>query len=449
MCSSSLHLGPAALWILLSALLVTPVAAGPAASYGKNFVRLGQSWQDELPPRPLLAPIADADADADVDEDADEDGAGYLQRLEQLELTQGPYADSLAEPLMDLGRLHLDAGQFEQAGQLYRRALHVVRINDGLQSERQLPLVQNLLKVYRGLGDWQGLDQRYEYYQRIAGVPQDHGIAVTLEYFRWQREALRRQLDSNAHRRLLRLYEQNAQLLEGVGTGAEDGLSVADRWQLVASQLRNLYLIQVLVQPRLDTRDIMTASPYYQQQRQQQELDIHEQRLLNIQRTAVSEGAALLQDFIAGTGPGNEVLQARAWLEMADWHQWNGSRHQASEDYAGLAGHLLDTGQSALLQEWFAEPVELPDNGVFLRDPGTGGISLSAQYDVSADGRARNLETKAEDEEHKGFAMRLYRSLLATRFRPRFDHGEAVTATGLQRDYRYLDREAVRRFQSP
>jgi tetratricopeptide (TPR) repeat protein len=343
---------------------VAPAAAGPAASYGKNFVRLGLSWQDESPPTTLLAPVVDAGADAD------ESGAGYLQQLQQLELTQGPYADSLAEPLMDLGRLHLDAGQFEQAGQLYRRALHVVRINDGLQSERQLPLVQSLLTVHRGLGDWQGLDQRYEYYHRIAGDPQDYGIGVTLEYFRWQREALRRQLDGNPHRRLLRLYEQNAQLLEGAATGAEGSLSVAEQWQLVASQLRNLYLIQVLVQPRLDTRVSMTASPFYQQQQRQQELDIHEQRLLNIQRTAVSEGAALLQDFIAGAGPGNEVLQAHAWLEMADWHQWNGSWHRASEDYAGLAGHLLDTGQGALLREWFAEPVELPDNGVFLRDPG-------------------------------------------------------------------------------
>ncbi|QIB66760.1 hypothetical protein [Kineobactrum salinum] len=213
--------------------------------------------------------------------------------------------------------------------------------------------------------------------------------------------------------------------------------------------MRNLYLIQALVQPRLDLRDSMTASPFYRQQQQQQELDIHQQRLLSIQRNAVAQGASLLTDFIAGAGAGSQVLQARAWLALADWHQWNGNRHRAREDYAALAGHLIETGQSTLLQEWFAEPVELPDNGVFLRDPGTGGISLAARYDVSADGRARNLETDAEDEEHKGFAMRLYRSLLATRFRPRFDNGQAVTATGLERSYRYLDREAIKRFQSP
>ncbi|QIB66759.1 hypothetical protein [Kineobactrum salinum] len=160
---------------------------------------------------------------ATADSDIGEDGARHLQRLEQLELDQGPYAAGLEEPLMDLGHLHLNAGQFAQAGQLYRQALHIVRINDGLLSERQLPLVQNLLTVHRSLGDWQGLDQRYDYYHRIAGAPQDQGIGVTLEYFRWQREALRRQLDSSADRRLLRLYEHNARVLEETVTAG--GLS--------------------------------------------------------------------------------------------------------------------------------------------------------------------------------------------------------------------------------
>lgn len=430
-------MGPAALWALLAALLSAPVAASPGARYGEHFVRAGHSWQAEAP----ALQVPEASSDAGVGE------AAQWQRLEQLELEQGPYADSLAEPLMDLARAHLDAGQFERAGQLYRRALHVVRINDGLQSERQLPLVQNLLSVHRGLGDWQGLDQRYDYYHRIAGGSGDSGLGVTLEYFRWQREALRRRLDSDVNRRLLRLYEGNAQLLVEAAA-AVPPLAAETHWQLVASQLRNLYLIQVLVQPQQDLRGSMNASPFYQQ-REEQELDIHEQRLLTLRRSAVSHGAALLTDFIAGAASGDKVLRARAWLAMADWHQWNDSRHQAREDYAGLTAYLLETGQSSLLQEWFSEPVELPDNGVFMRDPG-GGISLLARYDVSADGHARNLETAAEDEEHKGFAVRLHRSLRATRFRPRFDNlGEPVMTTGLERNYRYLDREAIKRFQSP
>jgi len=422
--------------MLLALLLAGPTAAAPAATYGRDFVRLDRQWPDEapVPQAPRLLPYGQAAA---LDT--------QRERLQMLEQEQGPYAATLAEPLMDMGRYLQEAGDAEQAGLLYQRALHVMRVNEGLYSDKQMPLLRSLFAVHRSLGDWRSLDARYDYFYRLAATSGQLDADSAVEYFRWQREALRRQLDSSDQRRLLRLYEINDQLL----AVADPELDAAEYWRLLDSQLRNLYLVQALVTPTVatPTRGFSSAAP--SRHAQLQEMDIHEQRLTNIQRSAVARGTELLSSFIDLTSLRDEQLRAQALLALADWHQWNGVRGRTGENYLRVVSHLQATGQEELLADWFGSPVELPDNGAFSRDPGDGGIPVLARFAVSAAGRARELETSALDEGQKGFAMRLYRSLLATRFRPRFENGAAVATAEVERNYRYLDPEAIRRFRSP
>lgn len=419
--------------IVLAVLLANPAATAPAATYGHDFVRLDRFWPDEAPV--VRAPTPREGQAAAV--------AARRERLLALEQDQGPYAAALAEPLMDMGRHLQEAGDAEQAGRLYQRALHVLRVNEGLYSDNQMPLLRSLFAVHRSLGDWEALDARYEYFFRLATISDQMDAGSAAEYFRWQREALRRQLDSSPERRLLRLYETNEQLL----AAAEPVQDAAEYWQLLDSQLRNLYLVQALATPRtvIATRGFTPTARFRGEY--PQEVDVHEQRLANIQRTAVARGRALLADFIDSPALGDEELRARAMLALADWHQWNGGR--AGEEYRQVVSHLQATGQEALLREWFGSPVELPDNGAFSRDPGAGGVWVSARFAVTAEGRSREIETVAANESEKGFAMRLYRSLLATRFRPRFEAGAAVATAEVERNYRYLDPETIRRFRSP
>lgn len=423
--------------MVLALLLANPTAAAPAATYGRDFVRLDRQWPDEVPVVPAVKPPPRLGQAAVV--------AAQRERLLLLEQEQGPYAPSLAEPLMDMGRYLQENGDPAQARLLYQRALHVLRVNEGLYSENQMPLLRSLFAVHRSLGDWQALDGRYDYFFRLATTSGQLDGETAMEYFRWQREALRRQLDSSDYRRLLSLYEANEQLL----ATADPALDSAGYWKLVSSQLRNLYLVQALVSPRTVTTTRGFTSPAPLRSEPLQEMDVHEQRLTNVQRSAVSRGTALLSDFIDSAGLRDEQLRAQALLALADWHQWNGVRGGAGKDYRQVIGHLQATGQEHLLGEWFGSPVELPDNGAFSRDPGEGGVPVSVRFTVSEAGRPRDIEATAADESQKGFAMRLYRSLLATRFRPRFEDGVAVATIDLERDYRYLDPEAIRRFRSP
>ncbi|MCR9187083.1 MAG: hypothetical protein NXH81_16905 [Halieaceae bacterium] len=423
--------------LLICAVPLAAAWAAPGISYGHDFIRAGKSWPDEAPLPARLDPAAALDPALTTRQ---------RERLQELEAVQGPYAPGLAEPLAELGRSLSQAGDPGAALRSFNRALHVMRVNEGLYSENQLPLIKELLAAHRSLGDWRALDARYDYYYRLlhgAGAVQDARGAA--EYFRWQREALRRELDSSDDRRLVQLFESNEQLLLAV----DNTLPAAERWYLVDSQLRNLYLIQARARP--DTLAVRsTAAPTFGfRQEPVQELDIYQQRLAAIQRLAEGRGTELLATFIAAPDLQDEALRARAWLALADWRQWNGAQGDALEDYRAVALHLQTTGQQSALEAWFGAPVELPDNGAFTRDPGAGGALVAARYRINDRGVAQDVETAALEEADSGFAMRLYRKLLRTRFRPRMEAGEPVASDPVERTYRYLDPEAIRRFRSP
>lgn len=422
--------------VVMTLPLAAPVATTMAAGYGRDFVRLDREWPDEAPVFPTGQP-PQRELSAAV--------AAQRERTLLLEQEQGPYYPGLAEPLLEMGRYLQESGDPAEARLLYQRALHVVRVNEGLYSEQQIPLLRSLLAVHRSLGDWAAVDGSYDYLYRLVTTAGDLDAATAAEYFRWQREALRRQLDSSESRRLLSVYEANEKLLDA----ADPGLDSAQYWALLDSQLRNLYLVQALVTPPVETTTRGFSATAALRSEAMLEMDVYEQRLLNVQRNAVARGTAILSDFIDSAILHDEHLRARALLALADWQQWNGARDLAGDTYRRVIHHLKATDQEHLLMEWLGGPVELPDNGVFSRDPGAGGVAVSARFGVSAAGQATGIQTTALDETQKGFAIRLHRGLRGTRFRPRFENGVAVDTSDIERHYRYLDPDAIRRFRSP
>ncbi len=425
----------AAVWLaaLFCAVPVPAVHAASGTPYGQEFVRLGVEWPEGRP-RGSGGSVSAAGRTAQV--------VGYERQVAESETSGGPYTDGLAEPLAALARHRRDRGELQQAERLYRRALHVVRVNDGLYTQRQIPILRELLDTYRSSGDLATLDDRYDYFFRLYGRGQppysEVRMGAALEYLRWQREALRRGLDADDKRRLLALYELNDELLRGVA--ADD--SADPRWyrQLSVSQLYNLYLIQDLMAPQMQNRSGVPNTPLLASDWDEQDFRVN--RLETLQRDAVGHGARLLQESLSsGTVPPEEL--ASMHLELGDWYQWNGFAQKASEQYGEVVRLLRETGRSEMLDEWLGEPVELPDNGAFWQPPapeeGQRRVQVRASYDVSARGRANNIQTSVAAEEDEDVASSLRRKLARTRFRPRFSSGAAEAQAGVVRDYAVLD----------
>jgi hypothetical protein len=404
---------------------------------------MGASWPDAgaVLPRRESAPLTA------------KDGAGYRRQVLELEHQGGPYANTLAEPLAGLGRLHWQNGDIAEAQRLYQRALHVVRVNDGLYSERQLPILQALFESYRQSGDLRALDERYNYYFRLYGNGEPPytpvRLGATIEYLRWQREALRLNADADDKARLLAAYNLNEQVLEGL-TRTESVDQPAFR-QLVMSQLRNLYLIQQRYAPRTDSRATV-ANPSFATSWGDEDFDL--KRLEMLQRKALPAGRSLLEQLIARTPPDATVELARAHLELADWNQWNGRTDEALDDYGQVVSLLRGDGQEDLIRQWLGRPVELPDNGAFWQpSPVANGkqtLAVTARYDVSAEGRVVNIQETSltrpqagadeeQAERHERRAYKLRRHLKQTRFRPRFASGKAEAAARVERVYQLID----------
>jgi hypothetical protein len=425
----------AALLALCCLLTVLPAAADPV-NYGAQFVRVGRHWQDagEL----TAAQVASGRGAGEP-----EVASAFDRRLSALERQRGPYADALVEPLAGLGRFYRGSGDPAQAQRLYRRALHVVRVNDGLHSDRQLPILRELLASSREAGDLQALDSYYDYFFRLHGSGRppytEARLLGILEYLRWQREALRLELDGRDLQRLVRLYELNEQLLEAVA--GEAALDHSWYRELTYSQVRNLYLVEGRAAPPLESRDLLPASYWFgaeptEQQTQQSRLEV-------IQRGALSHGAALLQEVVDRSAAADPKELARAQLELGDWYQWHRSGERAGEHYAAAVRTLREAQQTALLERWLGQPVELPDNGAFWQPrpapPGGRSVIVTASYDVSTSGRASNIEATAADAAEQGAAARLSRDLARIRFRPRWLAGRPEPVARLVRDYQLIN----------
>jgi len=423
-----------AICIAGSALVAQPAAALAPAPYGEQFVRVGGSWPDgEAAP-----PGAVSDS---IDPGANEQS---LQReLLIHEQAAGPYADALAEPLASLGRQYSLQGDYVQAQRAYQRALHIVRVNDGLYSDRQLPVLKELLNTHRAVGDVQALDDRYEYIFRLYGSGQppytELRLGAAVEYLRWQREALRMGADKSdrTHSRLLAMFQLNQQLLDDVA--ADGNVAFAAYRELGLSQLRNLYLIQDRVQPRIETIGSAPEVPMFGADWTQE--DFNKMRIEGIQRSALGRGEEILDDLIARCPPDDPEALARLNLELADWNQWNGRARDALEGYARVGELLGQAQRQDLVQLWLAQPVELPDNGAFWQPQPVAQAAqeriLEASYDVSSGGRASNVKVKAVNPADDPLVSKLVRLIRQIRFRPRFVDGQALPDQ-LVRDYQLV-----------
>jgi len=292
-------------------------------------------------------------------------------------------------------------------------------------------------------GDLEELDSRYDYYFRLYGNGKapytEVRLRAALGYLRWQREAVRLKMDESRSARLLDMYHLNEELLVGVAGDS----TVESRWyqELVLSQLRNMYLLEDRFAPTVDNKGLTAYTPLFNSNFDEE--DFNAKRLEMMQRNSLSRGAELLQGLIdSTTDVGDSTELARLHLELGDWYQWHGKARRAGAQYERVVQLLEAQNQSDLLQQWLGQPVELPDNGAFWQPrPDVEGSTpvVSVRYDVSARGRATNMEAQLSSSEDRGLASRLKRKLGQIRFRPRWISGAAEPALAVQRDYQLLD----------
>lgn len=198
---------------LTVAVAVAPVVAQSGA---------GLSFQPAaLQPAPLPSVLIQ---EALTAESAVPDEVSYLEQVSQLEIEYGPYDRRLAEPLQAAAVALEERSAPLQAAELYERALHITRINDGLYSESQIAIVEKLIYCLASMEDWGQVDKHYRYlhllYTRLyepGSVELDRGLAQISD---WHVIAINNDIGSGVKEHLheaSKLFRQQLALAEQYG----------------------------------------------------------------------------------------------------------------------------------------------------------------------------------------------------------------------------------------
>jgi hypothetical protein len=395
--------------------------------FGREYIRLVDEPEE---------PLAPGNSAAGGDSAANgEDPSQYREQLEQIEISQGPYASGLTDPLIGLAEYQKSAGRLDESLQSYRRALHLIRVNDGLASERQLPILRAILGIYKSAADHPALGDLYKYYHRVMSLDDppytDERLKASLEYYAWERELYIARSDGLQRAHLMRAYQANERLLEDFIPA--DQREVEWYLRLCMSQLRTLYLILGDDYPQLDTglsgEDLGTESV--------------DRKMSFLQKVAYSRGQDILTRGLQYAQSSAPVNRATMHLELGDWLQWNGGLARANEQYALVEKILLAAGEQKLLALWLDEPVELPDERdlwpLIDSDNKPDAVVVEAHYSVNSRGDVKSLKASVLDEEQRWQASRIKRMLRDTHFRPRFNDGEPRSMDDVTRHYRLID----------
>ena len=394
-------------------------------------------------PSPLEAPLPPTDGLANPHAEArleSDDAAlealqldvrAYLRSIDELEDREGAFAPGLSEQLLGLGLALQRNGDHEQAIKVFKRGVHLARINEGLYSRRQLSLLQGEIASHIALGAFSEADERQRYLYRVQArtlSDTSRGQAL-MEHALWQRQAYEAGLSEEPYARLMRMWSlYRLALSEFVKS---EGETSPDLLPPLYGMLRAQYLLSGFVgettSGRFRTRGVVgdeeSMQNAYRDESYKQGTAVI--RAIHDVRQAQENASAL--DTIDST------------LMLGDWQLWHNRRSDAFATYGELYEEL-DANDAAkeLREEIFGSPTALPEFVGVRAIPAPveerpGRLLL--EFGVTDRGRVVDVERLDDNPHNDAEADNVIRRLRATLFRPRFSDGLPVDTEGIRWAY--------------
>lgn len=390
--------------------------------------------------------------------------SAYRQSLEQTELDEGVFSLTLVEDMLALARIHQSRGGHQQALSLLDRAQHIVRVNEGLESLSQLPIIA--LRVASLKSQQQYTDVESAYQQQLNILQQHHGAGHTATVSgmkalaNWKLAAFHLVMDHEGRRDTLPFQSGASETRHERRQRAFESLEASQRLMLDA--IRLLVTAEDYDDPRLLALEQSLIETYF--------LMGYRDELLAGHDSFLSNGRGMPDDSVLHRDPVESTDKSRAFrhgrnaygrmlgymqqrpeettmveyatilASLADWCLLFDRRTEAFKHYR-QASELLaaaeaeDASVAAVMRP--EVPVTLPtftsvsysaidaDIPESLSDSFRGYVDLSFHLnrygrvtEVSAIGQS--AETPSMVEKH------LLRMVSDAQFRPRFEDGKAV-----------------------
>ena len=333
--------------------------------------------------------------------EADQASALLRQMIEQIERSQGRYAEDLVQPLTLLGDAQSALNQLKAAADSYDRALHLNRINSGLFDPSQTTIVYRQARVAMNQGDLMGARQREEYAFEVQQRHYGSGSTELLPALARLGQFYQRGYNFLAARTL---FKRALVILESNDAG--DSQAAVPFLQGIAES----YLTEGFppfrytpsqYDPRMQSgmreqdlfREVGSVNNFPAGERALQQV-------VKIQQAALDNAQLLSETTDEELAQLSHALHL-SLLKLADWHQMFGHIREAKTLYTHLYDQTHQDPERPTMI--FAEPKLLympkpKDPKIprgYARDSASGTVEV--QFDVLPNGRIRDLQTVQSD----------------------------------------------------
>jgi tetratricopeptide (TPR) repeat protein len=331
----------------------------------------------------------------------------YEQVLEELEYEGGAWGVQIAEELSTLGTLLHQQGNYEEAIDIFDRAVHINRINHGLFSPQQVPLIERAVDGHLALGQWNEADelQQYAFYvqTRAYGYGDPRMIDVFQNLAKWNIESFYRGVDEDPTLRLRQTFLLFRAAADTVAAhfGPRDARYVELLRDVAgASDMMTRYALPGVQVSTPINPNIRMVSEFAGGSRRPRSTGGGERALRSI-----------IDFYSSPRRPDTDetrIAKAQAIADLGDWYMIQSRRPAAMRAYRDAYEALQDSERAdELAQQIFGEIVFLPKFSNFddtkkealgiHPDSGARLGYVDMSFDVSQYGRANNFEVLAQE----------------------------------------------------
>lgn len=357
----------------------------------------------------------------------------YQNAIEEIELQEGVYGGKLAQELQNLGTLYQNHGDHSGAIKVLNRSLHISRINEGLYSPSQIPILEKIIHSHKELEQWQLVSERYNYqywlYSTNFGDDDIEMIEMELKLAYWYLNAYNLKIAPGPAQNLLNSYSLFKKLVQVMSSkyGEKDiRLIEALNGMMIAN-----YFIATHVQ---------SYRTEFEPANNQVLVTKSTSNISYLQRKSFSAGKEIIDkehSVLSEQHAVNHLFVTKNIVKQADWHLLYGKFNQAKALYQQAYNYARSNDvDNESVKQLFNTPVALPDlphlNNKFKTKPSDPAQAATEKYvhasfKVSPFGKVKNVKIVGSNPpDASGMRAKVIRSLRASKFRPKFENGVPV-----------------------